>query len=168
MRLGSAHRRRAVEGGARHFRGCNAVRPVTNQRPWDNDVTHMERDGLREVCLGFPGAGETFPFGWRWSVFKVAGKMFALHRVDWPLHVSVKCEPVLALELRAGHPAILPGYHLNKRHWITVLIDGSLPDAMIAGLIEDSYDLVVSRLPCARRRELGWSRDAPEQAEPPD
>jgi predicted DNA-binding protein (MmcQ/YjbR family) len=119
----------------------------------------MDGDRLREVCLRFPYATETFPFGWQWSVYKVAGKIFALHRVDWPLHISVKCEPLLAEQLRSAYPAIVPGYHLNKRHWNTVLIDGSLPDAMIVEMIEDSYDLVVSKLSRARRQRLGWTSE---------
>ncbi len=116
----------------------------------------MDAKGLRQRCLGFPGTEETFPFGPATSVFKVAGKMFALSRLDGdPLSVSLKCEPPLAEELRAAYPAVTPGYHLNKRHWNTVLIDGSLPDRMIGDMIEDSYDLVVSRLPRAARRALG-------------
>jgi predicted DNA-binding protein (MmcQ/YjbR family) len=94
-------------------------------------------------------------------VFKVAGKKYALSQLDTdPLRVSVKCEPGLAEELRGAYPAVLPGYHLNKRHWNTVIIDGSLPDAAIRDMIEDSYDLVVSKLPQARRRALGWGGDA--------
>ena len=81
----------------------------------------MDGKALRRLCLGFAGAEETFPFGPGTSVFKVAGKMFALSRLDRdPLSVSLKCEPLLAEELRAAHPAIIPGYHLNKRHWNTV------------------------------------------------
>lgn len=100
---------------------------------------------------------ETFPFGPETSVFKVAGKMFALSRLDQqPVSVSLKCEPGLATELREAHPAVLPGYHLNKRHWNTVMVDGSLPDQMVEDMIEDSYDLVVNRLPRARREALGW------------
>ena len=91
------------------------------------------------------------------SVFKVCGKMFALSRLGQkPCRISLKCEPLLAEQLREAHPAVTPGYHLNKRHWNTVLIDGSLPDEMIRDMIEDSYDLVVSKLPAVRRRELGW------------
>jgi predicted DNA-binding protein (MmcQ/YjbR family) len=117
--------------------------------------------GLREYCLSFPGSEETFPFGPETSVFKVGGKMFALSQLaQRPLRVSLKCEPLLAEQLREAHPAIIPGYHLNKRHWNTVTIDGSLPEQMIRDMIEDSYDLVVSRLPPARRRELGWPADA--------
>ena len=90
-------------------------------------------------------------------MFKVADKMFALSQLAGrPLRVSLKCEPVLAEQLRAAHEAVIPGYHLNKRHWNTVIIDGSLPERTIKNMIEDSYDLVVSALPESRRRELGW------------
>ena len=95
-------------------------------------------------------------------MFKVAGKMFALsRRRDEQLAISLKCEPQLAEQLRAAHPAVTAGYHLNKRHWNTVAIDGSLPDQVIFDLIEDSYDLVVSRLSRARRAALGWDGDQP-------
>jgi predicted DNA-binding protein (MmcQ/YjbR family) len=112
---------------------------------------------LRQLCLSFPGAEETFPFGPETSVLKIAGRMFALSRLAAePLKVSLKCEPLLAEQLREAHGAILPGYHLNKRHWNTVVIDGSLPEQAVRDMIEDSYDLVVSRLSAARRQELGW------------
>jgi len=121
----------------------------------------MRAAKLREHCLAFPGSAETFPFGPQTSVFKVAGKIFAISRLsEDQLRVSLKCEPLLAEELREAHPAVIPGYHLNKRHWNTVIIDGSLPDRMIKDMIEDSYDLIVSKLPRSRRRALGWeSRD---------
>jgi predicted DNA-binding protein (MmcQ/YjbR family) len=116
---------------------------------------------LRDHCLSFTGAEETFPFGPETSVFKVGGKMFALSQLGaGSLRVSVKCEPGLAEALRGVHAAVLPGYHLNKRHWNTVVIDGSLPDEAIRDMIEDSFDLVVSKLPRARRRALGWRGDA--------
>jgi predicted DNA-binding protein (MmcQ/YjbR family) len=116
---------------------------------------------LRDHCLAFAGAEETFPFGPETSVFKVAGKMFALSRLGADsLRVSVKCDPGLAEVLRRAHASVLPGYHLNKRHWNTVILDGSLPDDAIRDMIEDSYDLVVSKLPPARRRALGWRDDA--------
>ena len=112
---------------------------------------------LRDYCLSFAGAEETFPFGPETSVFKVAGKMFALSQLGADsLRVSVKCEPELAQALRGAHAAVLPGYHLNKRHWNTVVVDGSLSDDVISDMIEDSYDLVMSKLPLARRRALGW------------
>jgi predicted DNA-binding protein (MmcQ/YjbR family) len=117
----------------------------------------VHRDTLRDLCLTFRGSEETFPFGFETSVFKVAGKMFALSRLEGdPLSVSLKCEPQLAEQLRAAHPCITAGYHLNKRHWNSVLLDGFLPDEMIADMLEDSYDLVVSCLSRARQRGLGW------------
>jgi predicted DNA-binding protein (MmcQ/YjbR family) len=116
----------------------------------------MNPTGLRDHCLSFAGAEETFPFGPRTSVFKVAGRMFALSQFDADsLRVSLKCEPDLAEALRESYPAVIPGYHLNKRHWNTVIIDGSLPDETIREMIEDSYDLVVGKLPPGRRRALG-------------
>jgi predicted DNA-binding protein (MmcQ/YjbR family) len=115
---------------------------------------------LRDHCLGFRGSTETFPFGSETSVFKVGPKVFALCRLGQsPLRISLKCEPVLAEQLRKAHPAVLPGYHLNKRHWNTVVLDGSVPEQMIKDMIEDSYDLVVSQLSAARRRALGWRAD---------
>ena len=122
----------------------------------------MNARALRDLCLGFHGSEETFPFGFETSVFKVAGKMFALSRLEGqPLSVSLKCEPQLAEQLRTAHPCITAGYHLNKRHWNTVLLDGSLPEQMIADMVEDSYDLIVSKLSRARQRALLW-RGAPD------
>ena len=115
---------------------------------------------VRAWCLQQPGAIEDFPFGPAPSVFKVAGKMFALSMLErTPLEVSVKCEPDLAVALRASYPAIRPGYHLNKRHWNTITLDGSLPDQLVRDLVEDSYDLVVSALPKRVQMELGWAPD---------
>ncbi len=117
----------------------------------------MTAPALKKLCLSFPGAVEEFPFNPEVSVFKVEGKMFALGNLDQrPLQVSLKCEPALAEQLRRSYPAIVPGYHLNKRHWNTLTLDGSLPDALVRDLIEDSYDLVVSALPKRLQRALGW------------
>ena len=114
---------------------------------------------LKKLCLSFPGAVEEFPFNPEVSVFKVEGKMFALGSLERkPLQISLKCEPALAEQLRASHEAIAPGYHLNKRHWNTVTLDGSLPDTMVRHMVEDSYDLVVSALSRAKRDTLGWDR----------
>src|SRR5438874_10151111 len=121
----------------------------------------MTANELCAYCLSLPGAEETFPFGPQTSVFKVAGKMFALSQLGADsLRVSLKCEPQLAEALRGAHAAVLPGYHLNKRHWNTVIIDGSLPDDAVRDMIEDSYDLVVSKLPRAGRRALDSRNDA--------
>ena len=112
----------------------------------------MDRHELRTMCLAFPGAVEEFPFGDEVSVFKVGAKMFAVSHLDGdPLQVSLKCDPDFAVQLRAGYPAIVAGYHLNKRHWNTVTLDGSLPDEMVTDLLADSYELVVASLPKARR-----------------
>jgi predicted DNA-binding protein (MmcQ/YjbR family) len=110
---------------------------------------------LRKLCLSYAGAVEEFPFGPATSVFKVGDKMFALSALERrPLQVSLKCEPELAAHLRLAHEAVNPGYHLNKRHWNTVTLDGSLPDRMVRDLIEDSYDAVVAGLPRAKRATL--------------
>ncbi len=118
----------------------------------------MDAAALRDCCLSRSGATEEFPFGPETSVFKVAGKIFAITRLAGvPLEVSLKCEPELAEQLRAGYPAVRPGYHLNKRHWNTVTLDGSLPDQLVRDLIEDSYDLVVAKLSKSKQAELGWA-----------
>src|SRR5204863_10051089 len=105
----------------------------------------MNSDELRDRCLSFAGAEETFPFGPETSVFKVGGKMFALSQLGADsLRVSLKCEPELAGALREAHAAVIPGYHLNKPHWNTVIIDGSLPDDTVRDMIDHSYDLIVS------------------------
>ena len=98
---------------------------------------------LRRLCLKPTGAEETFPFGPETSVFKVAGKVFALSALDrTPLRVSLKCEPALAEQLRAAHPEVTPGYHLNKRHWVTVTCGGGASDELVGELVGGSYDLV--------------------------
>jgi len=112
---------------------------------------------LRKACLSHTGAIEDFPFGPQTSVFKVEGKLFALAALKRrPLSVSLKCEPEIAVELRAAHAEIVPGYHLNKRHWNTVSLTGDLSDAIVRDLIEDSYDLVVAKLPRKTRERLRW------------
>ncbi|MFI5639003.1 MmcQ/YjbR family DNA-binding protein [Streptomyces goshikiensis] len=114
----------------------------------------MTPEQLRAFCLGFNAAVEEFPFTPQTSVFKVMGKVFALSALDGePLKVNLKCEPELAVRLREEHAAIVPGYHMNKRHWNTVTVSG-LPDALVRELVEDSYDLVVAGLPRAERLRL--------------
>jgi len=98
---------------------------------------------LRRYCLAKPGAVEEFPFGPETSVFKIGGKMFALSALRaQPLSVSVKCEPEVAEQLRATYEEIEPGYHLNKRHWITITCGGSAADELVRELVAGSYDLV--------------------------
>ncbi|QNE77473.1 MmcQ/YjbR family DNA-binding protein [Streptomyces finlayi] len=114
----------------------------------------MTPQELRAFCLEFNASVEEFPFGPEASVFKVLGKMFALSVLDArPLTVNLKCDPDDAIRLREEHDAIVPGRHMNKRHWNTVTVSG-LPDGMVRELIEDSYDLVVAGLPKAERLRL--------------
>jgi predicted DNA-binding protein (MmcQ/YjbR family) len=101
---------------------------------------------LRRLCLNYAGAEETFPFGPDTSVFKAGGKMFALAALQrQPLRVSVKCEPELGEQLRGTYEEIEPGYHLNKRHWLTVTCGGEAPDELVRQLIAGSYELVAAR-----------------------
>ena len=104
----------------------------------------MTWEELRDYCLSMPGAQETFPFEPHVSVFKAAnGKMFALSiPAREPLHVSVKCDPDLGEALRRDYEAIVEGYHLNKRHWITVTLNADVSDARVRELVQDSWDLV--------------------------
>ena len=97
-------------------------------------------------------------------MFKVRGKMFALSSLAVrPLSVSLKCDPEIAEQLRATHEVVRPGYHLNKRHWNTVELDGTLDDRFVRDMIEDSYDLVVAGLPKRVQRELDWPTGGPAE-----
>lgn len=117
----------------------------------------MTPQELKSACLALPGAREEFPFDEANSVFKVAGKIFAISRLAGiPLQVSLKCDPEWAIHLRMTYPAIVAGYHLNKRHWNTVVLDGSVPDELVMDMIEDSYELVVAGLPQREREKLRW------------
>ncbi|MEU8532250.1 MmcQ/YjbR family DNA-binding protein [Streptomyces parvulus] len=116
----------------------------------------MSPEDLRGLCLSFNASVEDFPFNPETSVFKVLGKMFALSSLDGrPLTVNLKCDPDDAIRLRGEYPGlVVPGWHMNKRHWNTVTADGGLPDRVVRELIEDSYDLVVAGLPRAERLRL--------------
>lgn len=112
----------------------------------------MDFETLRDYLLSKPAAKEDFPFDSTTLVLKVGGKMFALLGLnEEPLRVNLKCDPHQAELLRQRYPAIIPGYHMNKRHWNTVILDGSLSDEQIQTLIDDSYALVVRGLPKAKR-----------------
>ena len=118
-------------------------------------VQGSRRDRVMAECRAKPGSAEDYPFGDDVAVFKVAGRMFALVPLGPPPgSVSLKCDPDLAAGLRARYAAITPGYHLNKRHWNTVTLDGSVPDDELLDLIDHSYELVVARLPRAERDKL--------------
>jgi len=114
----------------------------------------MDRDGVFALCLALPGAEETYPFGDEVAVMKIGGKMFALVSLGDEPVVNLKCDPSRALELRAAYAGIRPGYHQAKRHWNSVDLDGSVEDDVVRGLVEDSYDLVVAKLPRGVRDPL--------------
>lgn len=107
-------------------------------------------------CLAKPGSGESTPFGPDVLVFKVGGKVFALTDPSgFPPRLNLKCDPGRAVQLRAEFAGIIPGYHMNKKHWNTVVLDGSLPSELVADLIDHSYDLVVASLPRSRQPDRG-------------
>jgi len=116
----------------------------------------MTPQELRAFCLSFNAAVEDFPFDPQTSVFKVQGRLFALTNLAaQPLKVNLKCDPEDAVRLRGEYQGlIVPGWHMNKRHWNTVTVDGELPDHLARELVEDSYDLVVAGLPRADRLRL--------------
>ena len=103
----------------------------------------MDIETIRSYCLEKEGAEESFPFGEETLVFKVGGKIFLLLSLDaMPTQFNVKCDPDEALELREQYDSILPGYHMNKTHWNTVIVDGSLSASLLKSLMDASYDLV--------------------------
>jgi predicted DNA-binding protein (MmcQ/YjbR family) len=114
----------------------------------------MNIEELREYCLSKKAATECFPFDEVTLVFKVGGKMFALTDLESDLSINLKCEPEKAAELREQYPAVKPGYHMNKKLWNTVEIDGSIGDKLIKEWIDDSYDLVVLSLTKKQREEI--------------
>jgi len=107
----------------------------------------MHVENMRIYCLDKPAVSESFPFDEHTLVFKVTGKMFALFSLEkHPLQINLKCEPEKAIELRERFQSVIPGYHMNKQHWNTLILDGELPKKLIEDLIDHSYDLVVSKL----------------------
>ena len=116
-------------------------------------------EAIHDYCLQKNGTTAEFPFGPETMVFKVMGKMFALCSPDDnPLKINLKCDPELAVTLRNHYTAVQPGYHMNKEHWNTVTLDGSLPDDETLGLIDHSYALVVKGLRKADRARLEQQR----------
>lgn len=115
----------------------------------------MELPDVIDLCLSLPGAEETTPFGPDALVYKVAGKMFAITvPEDFPSRMNLKCDPERAVELRDEYKGIKPGWHMNKRHWNTVMLDGTVPPKLVRELVEHSYQLVVAALPKKAREGL--------------
>jgi predicted DNA-binding protein (MmcQ/YjbR family) len=115
----------------------------------------MDIEQLRSYCLAKPGVEETLPFGPDVLVFKVMGKLFLLCPLDTEgLRFNVKCNPDMAVELREQYNAVLPGYHMNKKHWNTVLVDGSIPVKILKEWIDYSYTLVADSLPAKLKQSL--------------
>lgn len=114
----------------------------------------MNIEKARQVCIEKKGVTEGFPFDEETLVIKTGGKMFALLSLDQSPSLNLKCDPERAIELREQYEAILPGYHMNKQHWNTVLLNGSLPESLVIELIDHSYQLVFDSLPRKIREEL--------------
>ena len=110
---------------------------------------------IEKYALTKQGVTKEYPFDTTTAVFKVAGKMFLLFsETKEPLQFNVKCDPLYALELRMLYRSVIPGYHMNKKHWNTAIIDGSIDNETLLSFIDDSYDLVVSKLTQKVQREL--------------
>jgi len=115
----------------------------------------MNLESLRDYALALPGVTEELPFGPDTLVFKVMGKVFLLTPLDSAeMQFNVKCHPEKAEELRSQFPDVRPGYHMSKKHWNTILVNGSIPNEMMFSWVKDSYDLVASNLSKKQKEEL--------------
>ncbi len=115
----------------------------------------MDIESIRNYCISKKGVTESFPFDQNTLVFKVGEKMFAASNIEEEdKRINLKCDPERSVELRANHPEIVPGYHMNKKHWNTVYLNGSLKSRFILELIDHSYELVWSKLSAKVRAEL--------------
>ncbi len=114
----------------------------------------MDIESIRNYCLEKPEVTEGFPFGDDTLVFKVNGKMFALMNLEGTLSINLKCDPEKAIELREHYAGVLPGYHMNKKQWNTVMLDFSIDSTLIKQWIDDSYNLVVQNMPKKDRERI--------------
>ncbi len=121
----------------------------------------MDIEAFRKYCLSLPGVEETLPFGPDTLVYKVMGKVFALTGLDEEVfQVNLKCDPERAIELREEHPGlIIPGWHMNKKHWNTVFFEEGLHQRLLVDLIDHSYALVVGGLPVKIKAQLKTLHD---------
>ena len=129
------------------FVSCNLI-----QKQFNTHLMNIEE--LREYCISKKGVTESFPFDKVTLVFKVTNKMYALTNLDGELSINLKCDPDKVIRLREEYSSVLPGYHMNKKHWNTVMIDGSISTVLVKEWIDSSYDLVVLSLPKKLRDEL--------------
>ena len=114
----------------------------------------MNIEDLRDYCIQKPGATESFPFGEDTLVFKVGGKIFLLTGLENGNRFNVKCDPELAIELRERYTEVQPGYHMNKKMWNTVFMDGSLSKKQLLEMVDHSYELIVKSLPKKMQEDL--------------
>jgi predicted DNA-binding protein (MmcQ/YjbR family) len=115
----------------------------------------MTFNSIKKYCLSKKGSYEDYPFDEETLVIKTGSKMFALMNIyEKPVSINLKCEPILAMNLRDMYAAVTPGYHMNKIHWNTVLIDGSIPDKEIKSMIDHSYELVFKSLKISERSKI--------------
>jgi len=114
----------------------------------------MNVESLRNYCIQKKEVTESFPFDDTTLVMKVKGRMFALINLNENPSVNLKCDPELAIELRERYSSVLPGYHMNKQHWNTIVLDGSIPTEKMKHWVDHSYDLVIKSLPNSIRKDL--------------
>ncbi len=114
----------------------------------------MDLEKVREYCLSKKAANESMPFDEDSLVIKVHNKIFCILNMKFPYSINLKCEPELALELRNDYEGVSPGYHMNKKHWNTILLDSDIPEKLIKVWIDNSYNLVVKKLPKHLRENL--------------
>ena len=114
----------------------------------------MNMEQLHEYCLRKPGVQEHFPFGEGTIVYKVGDKIFLLANLTEGNRFNAKCDPDRAVELREQHEEVMPGYHMNKKHWNTVLMDGRLPVKLLHEIIDHSYELIFKSLPRKTQAEI--------------
>ncbi len=114
----------------------------------------MNIEEFRDYCLKKKGVTEEFPFDETTLVFKVLGKMFALTDTEESFRINLKCDPELVDERREKYASVIPGYHMNKKHWNTIIIDDTISDALLLEWIDDSYELVIGKMTRKQQNEL--------------
>lgn len=114
----------------------------------------MNIESYRDFCLNLTGVTESFPFDETTLVFKVMNKMFSITDTEDVFKIAVKCDPELAEQRRAMYPSVKPGYHLNKKHWNTIVVEGDISDSILQQWILESYNLIIAGLPKKIKEEL--------------